>query len=329
MSVRIVLVTRNGLPIVEESLSAIASYSGGAQVSLLDNGSTDGTSAVLRAWAMQHNAELLISETNTGFSAAYNALLRQGSEPYLLVLNQDAVLSSGYVDALEKVLGEVPELASVSGTLLRRDDVVTNVIDAQGLTIHATGRVVERNRGQQFKNSTTELQYGFGNPATATLYRRSALQSIALGTAVHPQYFDEHFFAYKEDVDLAYRLALAGWKSAVLPNVVASHIRSVRGIADDQQEIGGRRTAAAWLARTDLQQYLSYRNHLYFLFGTALVRRNYVSLPLVIMYEKIKAFMVLITRPRQFFRAWGEVFGNREYLKEKRKHTRALKRVQV
>ena len=324
MNVRIVLVTRDGLPIVQTSLSAVARSASDVPVSILDNGSTDGTRDLVRSWAVEHKADLLLSETNTGFSAAYNTLMRQGSEPYILVLNQDAVLSAGYVDALERVLNDVPLLASVSGTLLRRDENITNSIDAQGLTIHATGRVVERNRGQQFKKTTQELQYVFGNPATATMYRRSALQSVALGTSAN-EYFDEHFFAYKEDVDLAYRLALAGWKSAVLTNVVASHIRSVRGVSDDKEKIGGVHTATAWLARTDVQQYLSYRNHLYFLIGTALARREYISWPLVIMYEKIKAFAFLLMRPRQFFRAWRDAFDSRQYLKDKRKKIRTLK----
>ena len=59
----------------------------------------------------------------------------------------------------------------------------------------------------------------FGASAAAALYRRAALTSLDDGA------FDETLFAYYEDVDLAWRLARAGWSHRYVPDAVAFHMR--------------------------------------------------------------------------------------------------------
>src|SRR5258706_426452 len=63
----------------------------------------------------------------------------------------------------------------------------------------------------------------FGPSGAAALYRRKALDD----TAIDGQYFDEDFFAYREDADLAWRCRLLGWNAIYVPGAVALHRRRV------------------------------------------------------------------------------------------------------
>ena len=63
----------------------------------------------------------------------------------------------------------------------------------------------------------------FGPSGAAAMYRRNALDDVAL----NGQYFDEDFFAYREDADLAWRCRLFGWTSIYVPTAVAHHRRRV------------------------------------------------------------------------------------------------------
>src|ERR1051326_1717403 len=63
----------------------------------------------------------------------------------------------------------------------------------------------------------------FGPSGAAAMYRREALDDCAIGC----QYFDEDFFAYREDADLAWRCRLLGWTSIYVPSAVALHRRRV------------------------------------------------------------------------------------------------------
>jgi len=64
----------------------------------------------------------------------------------------------------------------------------------------------------------------FGSDGAAPLYRRAMLEDVKIGN----EYFDEDFFAYKEDHDIAWRSRLLGWKTIYMPRSIANHVRSVK-----------------------------------------------------------------------------------------------------
>ena len=71
----------------------------------------------------------------------------------------------------------------------------------------------------------------FGNSGALVMYRMEALRDCIMKYSGAPdgECFDEDFFLYKEDVDLAWRLQLVGWKSLMDPGIIAYHVRSVSG----------------------------------------------------------------------------------------------------
>jgi GT2 family glycosyltransferase len=170
------------------------------------------------------------TENNLGFSKAYNKLIaeaiQRGAE-YFLVINPDIELMP---DALEKLVKEIEsdqQLGSVMPKLLRWDfanKTHTQTIDScglglkKGLVFYDIGQA-ELDIGQ-YDNSKA-----IGASGAAALYRISSLQTVA----ENGNFFDEHFFMYKEDCDLAYRLFLAGFKSKLVPHALGFHDRTVSG----------------------------------------------------------------------------------------------------
>jgi GT2 family glycosyltransferase len=114
--------------------------------------------------------------------------------------------------------------------------------------------------------------------------------------------FDEDFFSYKEDVDLAFRLRSAGWAAYVLPDVRAWHDRTAAG----PRELSDAAAADLRRSKSPLVRYHSYKNHLL----TLLKNEHPINLarhwPWVVGYELKKLAYVLL-RERDTLRALGEL----------------------
>lgn len=119
------------------------------------------------------------------------------------------------------------------------------ILDHTGLVMLKNRRIIARGQGQIDRRQFDSLEEIFGVDGAAPVYRRTALEDVKLpknfpppgqiflrktwaGGSNHNQseYFDEDFFCYKEDVDLAWRLQWAGWKSIYQPKAIAWHDRT-------------------------------------------------------------------------------------------------------
>lgn len=188
----------------------------GLEVHVWDNASTDDTVALLRAAGIEPQ----ISSSNRGFAAAHNQLIREHDAKYVLVLNPDAVLHADFVEKLVTAMEQRSDAASATGKLLRMDGMT---IDSTGIVMLRSQRHLDRGAGEPDLGQYDKPEDVFGASGAAALYRVQALKE----TAIDGQYFDEDFFAYREDADLAWRLRLMGWKAVYVPNAVALHRRRV------------------------------------------------------------------------------------------------------
>ncbi|HBA36462.1 TPA: hypothetical protein DCZ15_01145 [Candidatus Falkowbacteria bacterium] len=170
---------------------------------------------------------------NLGFGQAYNVLLRAArtaGAPYFLIINPDTLLASDTIRKLLAALEKEPALASVSPKILRWDFASrqkTKIIDSAGLILKRGLRFQDLGQGLEDRGQFDSASI-LGPSGAAGLFRFSALDKIAehpRGTA-GPHYFDESFFMYKEDCDLAYRLFLAGYKSCLVPDALVYHDRT-------------------------------------------------------------------------------------------------------
>jgi len=159
---------------------------------------------------------------NLGFAGAANEGIARTRSPFVLLLNNDAVLAPDYVARLAARLELDDRLAAAQGLVLSADG---SRVDSAGLTWNRRGEAVPLFAGASPEDPPRAAFEVAGVSATAALYRREALSSVA----PHGEVFDRTYFAYYEDVDLSLRLARAGWRFACDPGALARHEGSKTG----------------------------------------------------------------------------------------------------
>lgn len=181
--------------------------------------SSDGRHCVDRA---TREDERTWSPANIGFAGGHNRLIAASRGAYYLCLNPDAVLSPTYVERLVAALEAAPAAGSATGRLLRLDTPA--VLDSTGIVMTRDQRHLDRGADEpapeRFDTAPEDI---FGPSGAAALYRRSMLDDVA----VQGEVFDEDFFAYREDADLAWRARVQGWSSLYVPTAEAWHRRRV------------------------------------------------------------------------------------------------------
>lgn len=186
-------------------------------IHIYDNASADDTLKLIEPFDVGY---ITRSPINTGFCKAHNELARRFPSEYVLFLNPDTLLSPSFIEELVVALDARPDAASASGKLLRMDG---KTIDSTGIVMFREQRHLDRGADQADTGQFDKPEEIFGPSGAAAIYRRKALED----TAINGQYFDEDFFAYREDADLAWRCRLMGWTSIYVPTAIAQHRRRV------------------------------------------------------------------------------------------------------
>ena len=188
---------------------------------LWDNGSTDETSEIIAAYRGFLSSEQ-VSEINMGFCSAHNRLIESGNSDYVLVLNPDVVLEPHFIEVLVRELDRDPSAGSATGKLVR-PHLEPRTLDSTGIYFTPNQRHLDRGSGEVDAGQYDRAEYVFGASGAAALYRRAMLEDVREGS----EYFDESFFAYREDADLAWRAQWMGWKCLYIPEATAFHERRV------------------------------------------------------------------------------------------------------
>jgi GT2 family glycosyltransferase len=192
------------------------------EVIVIDNGSHDGSVEYLRH--AHPDVTLIALESNTGFAHAANLGIQAASAEFVALVNTDVVLAADWMARLAGVLDARPGVAAVASKMVTPGEPVY-VYDA-GDVLRRDGACEQRGRFCPDDGRWDAAGEVFGACAGAAMYRRSAL--LRLGG------FDERYFAYLEDVDLALRLRMAGWTCWYEP-AVAIHA----GEGSSRQLAGG------------------------------------------------------------------------------------------
>src|SRR5215472_8842402 len=224
--VSVLIATYNSAPFLEACLASIRRQThGSVEIIIVDNASTDGTRKILEEWG--ERAKIVFNENNIGFSRAQNQGIRAAAGNWLLALNPDVVLSPGFIAEMVGAGNLDSKVGSVSGKLLRwhpsTEPEFSRVIDSTGIYFTPSLRHLDRGAEQTDRGQFDALEYVFGASGAAALYRRKMVEDIS----VEGEFFDEQFFAYREDADLAWRAQLMGWKCLYVPSAVAWHVRRV------------------------------------------------------------------------------------------------------
>lgn len=193
------------------------------EVIIIDNGSTDDS----LSWLQRHYPQVTIKPQadNVGFCVANNLGIRASQGQYIILLNNDTTVAPGFISALIDAATSQPEVGMVASQIVF--DHTPHRLDSAGIEVDYAGVAWNRHLGQPVVNEPTAFVELFGPSGAAGLYKRAMLDQIGL--------FDEDYFMYYEDVDLAWRGRRAGWRCLYAPQARVAHVHS--GTAGQQSAL--------------------------------------------------------------------------------------------
>ena len=188
------------------------------EVILVDNGSRDGSVEFVRSrypWV-----HLVPLAENTGFATGNNRGFEHASGDYIVTLNNDTRAEPDWLEKLAEVADAHPRAGMVASRVCAFDD--PDLIDSIGMSICRDGMARGRFRNQYWSSlCLPDVDEILMPSACAALYKREMIVEIG--------FFDDDFFAYAEDVDLALRGRLAGWEALAATQAVVYHKYSQTG----------------------------------------------------------------------------------------------------
>jgi GT2 family glycosyltransferase len=213
LTASVVIVNWNGARHLNECLTALRAQTLAAEteVVVIDNGSTDSSVEVLDRY--REFVRVIRNPVNVGFAAGCNQGIRAGCSEFVALLNNDAVVEPNWLEELVRAMRRVPEVGFCTSKVLSYDD--HRVFDNAGHVVYADGLTRGRGRLQRDDGQFEREEDVFALSGSAALLRRTMLDDVGL--------LDEHFFAYCEDADLAFRARLRGWRCLYVPSAVAYH----------------------------------------------------------------------------------------------------------
>ena len=216
--VAVVIVNTNEGRFLERSLAALSSQTlQPTRTIVVDNGSTEDRPEGVGQGARV--VEVIPLGVNRGFAAANNIGVRAATGcEWVALLNPDAFPEPGWLEALMAATTTDPGCATFASLMLRDDDPA--ILDGTGDVYHASGVAWRRGQGRLASESAAARTAGevFSACAGAALYARTAF--LEAGG------FDEDYFCGYEDVDLGFRLRLAGHRCRYVPEAVVRHVGS-------------------------------------------------------------------------------------------------------
>lgn len=214
MKTTVVIPNYNGKHFLKDCLTALSKQTQQDFCTLvIDNGSSDGSADYIEAYF----PEVLVvrCKKNYGFCKAVNRGIRMATTPYVLLLNNDTEVEEGFVEALEQAMDRHSKAFSISSKMLRfqRRDRIDDAGDLYCLVGWQFQRGIDRLETQFSKEEQV-----FSACAGAAIYRKEVLERIG--------YFDEHHFAYLEDMDIGFRARVYGYENWFCPAARVYHIGS-------------------------------------------------------------------------------------------------------
>lgn len=180
---------------------------------VVDNASTDDS--IHRLQESHPDIEVIHNTTNLGYAGGVNPGLERAIKlgaTYAAPFNDDAVADADWLKKLVAYLDANPEVGAGACKVMTADK---ERLDSTGDYYTNWGLPYPRGRRSYHLKKYDEDTDIFAASGAASLFRVEALKKVGL--------FDQDFFAYYEDVDLSFRLQLAGWKVAYVPESIVYH----------------------------------------------------------------------------------------------------------
>ena len=216
MKVSVVTPNYNGEKFLKtflESLNNDSEYIG--EVIIIDNGSSDSSLNYLKNNSFNFPLVIIENDENLGFAPAVNQGIEKARHEYIFSINNDTEIKRGSIKAMIDLISSDDEIFSVQAKMLQYDNkrLIDDVGDEYNLLAWTKKTGENHDTGEY-----VEVREIFSSCAGAAMYKKSLLMEIGM--------FDANFFAYMEDVDLAIRSRIHGYKNMLCPDAVVYHIGS-------------------------------------------------------------------------------------------------------
>ncbi len=225
--ISIIIPLFNNYQLTEKCLESIYRHTKNInfEIVLVDNGSTDETQSIIYKYTRAYpNIKVIINGTNTGFSSANNIGVKVSKGKYVLLLNNDTIVTENWLPPLIEVLDNDENVAAVGAKLLFDDDsiqhagvaIINNKLTGDPLV--AEHVYYKYDKSCECVNFPMEYQAITG----ACFLVRKSLYIDANG-------LDEKFWNGYEDIDLCFKLRKMGFKLVYQPYSVVYHLESQSG----------------------------------------------------------------------------------------------------
>jgi GT2 family glycosyltransferase len=211
--INVVIPNWNGKEWIAECLDSLESQTLKPEVTVVDNGSTDGSKEVIKE--KYPEVKIIELDRNYGFDVPINIGIRSGMKDdceYIILFNNDAIADNKWVEMLVDAAKVHTDAGIITGKFMNIDK---KHYDSTAEIFYSWGVPGSRGRNKEDTGQYEQAEYVFGATAGASLYKASLFKDIGL--------FDEDFFAYTEDSDISFRAQLAGWRVYYEPRAIAYH----------------------------------------------------------------------------------------------------------
>ena len=224
--VAVIIVTYNSEKHIYKAMECLREQSIPAdKILIVDTGSKDPS--YLNVFKANPNVEVILAEKNAGFCKGNNLGLQYVPKDYsyVLFLNPDAFLKPSFIElALETMENEkIGALTGLTYGYNMEEDRPSGRYDTTGVFKTWYGRWFDRDQGRLIHEKSYRSLEEVPAICGAVLFcRKKAIDEISLRQG---EVFDNHFYMYKEDVDVSVRLRKKGWKLMLNPKMAAYHCR--------------------------------------------------------------------------------------------------------
>ncbi|MBD2867970.1 glycosyltransferase family 2 protein [Paenibacillus arenilitoris] len=275
-TVSVCIVTYNSANDIEACLNAVLMQTCPVQqIIVIDNASADDIAE--RITPYRNQVHFIANKVNNGFAGGQNQAIRQTRSDYVLVLNPDVTLSPDYLSETIAFMERHPKVGSATGKLVLADH--PGIMDSAGIGMKRNRQGYDLAAGEPAAD-WMESKEVFGVSGAAAVYRSAMIRHIEF----EGQFFDEQFFAYKEDVDVAWRARKLGWTSYYVATALATHHRGWKK---------GRRGSMPLFVRRH-----SYQNRFFTLIkNETFGLHSFLTIPLILVSEAVKLGYIVLREP--------------------------------
>jgi len=185
-----------------------------SEIILVDNGSADDSLIIAQSYP---SVKIIKNQTNLGFAAAVNQGILAAKNNWVVLLNNDLTVAPDWLLLISQAIKKSDSAlySCYCGTVLNKNG---DKFESRGLNFNIKGKCNNISNGLNFdpKSLATADCQIWGSSAALVVYNKNIITKIGL--------FDEDFFAYEEDVDVALRLNKLKLKTCYVPSALSYHL---------------------------------------------------------------------------------------------------------